>query len=51
MAYISASGVSPETPAPLVRGGALSTARILRWAFNHSPNRRVHPKGVTDFPR
>ena len=38
-------------PAPLVRGGALSTARILRWAFNQSPNRRVHPKGVTDFPR
>lgn len=38
-------------PTPLVRGGALSTARLLRWAFNQSPNRRVHPKDVTDFPR
>lgn len=38
-------------PTPLVRGGALSTARFLRWAFNQSPNRRVHPKDVTDFPR
>lgn len=38
-------------PSPLVRGGALSTARFLRWAFNQSPNRRVHPKEVTDVPR
>ncbi|MDZ4113082.1 MAG: oxygenase MpaB family protein [Brevundimonas sp.] len=36
-------------PAPLVRGGALSTARLLRWAFDGSPNRRVHPKDVTSF--
>lgn len=36
-------------PAPLVRGGALTTARLLRWAFDGSPNRRVHPKDVTSF--
>jgi uncharacterized protein (DUF2236 family) len=36
-------------PTPLVRGGALTTARLLRWAFDGSPNRRVHPKDVTSF--
>ena len=36
-------------PLPLVRGGALSTARLLRWAFRGSPNRRVHPQDVTAF--
>ena len=36
-------------PTPLVRGGALTTARLLRWAFEGSPNRRVHPKDVTAF--
>lgn len=36
-------------PTPLVRGGARSTARLLRWAFDGSPNRRVHPKDVTSF--
>ena len=36
-------------PRPLVRGGALSTARFLRWAFEGSPNRRVHPRDVTEF--
>ena len=36
-------------PAPLVRSGALSTARFLRWAFAGSPNRRVHPRDVTAF--
>jgi uncharacterized protein (DUF2236 family) len=36
-------------PTPAVRAGALSTARFLRWAFDGSPNRRVHPKGVTEF--
>lgn len=40
----------PGLPTPLVRAGALSTARVLRWAFNQSPNRRIHPKDVTDFP-
>ena len=41
----------PGLPAPLVQGGALSTARLLRWAFDGSPNRRVHPREVTAFPR
>ena len=41
----------PGLPTPLVRGGALSTARLLRWAFDGSPNRRVHPREVTAFPR
>ncbi|MBU1383582.1 MAG: DUF2236 domain-containing protein [Alphaproteobacteria bacterium] len=41
----------PGLPTPLVRGGALSTARLLRWAFRGSPNRGVHPKDVTAFPR
>jgi uncharacterized protein (DUF2236 family) len=36
-------------PLPLVRTGALSTARFLRWAFDGSPNRRVHPDGVTCY--
>ncbi|HYC99496.1 MAG TPA: oxygenase MpaB family protein [Brevundimonas sp.] len=36
-------------PRTLVRTGALSTARFLRWAFEGSPNRRVHPKDVTAF--
>jgi uncharacterized protein (DUF2236 family) len=36
-------------PRPLVRGGALSTARFLRWAFEGSPNRRVHPRDVSEF--
>lgn len=36
-------------PRPLVRGGAMSTARFLRWAFDGSPNRRVRPRDVTEF--
>ncbi len=40
---------APGLPSPLVRGGALTTARFLRWAFAGSPNRRVHPKDVTSF--
>ncbi|HYC66596.1 oxygenase MpaB family protein [Brevundimonas sp.] len=36
-------------PTTLVQSGALTTARFLRWAFDGSPNRRVHPKGVTSF--
>lgn len=36
-------------PGPLVRMGALSTARFLRWAFEGSPNRRVHPDDVTRY--
>ncbi|NJC42483.1 uncharacterized protein (DUF2236 family) [Brevundimonas alba] len=40
---------SAALPRPLLRGGALTTARVLRWAFRGSPNRAVHPKDVTDF--
>lgn len=40
---------APALPTPLVRTGALATARFLRWAFEGSPNRRVHPKEVTEF--
>lgn len=37
-------------PQPLVRGGALSTAALLRWAFRGSPNRRLHSPGETTAP-
>ena len=49
---ISPAGVATgpaALPTPLVRAGALSTARFLRWAFDGSPNRRVHPKDVTAY--
>lgn len=36
-------------PAPLVQSGAETTARLLRWAFDGSPNRAVHPKDVTSY--
>ncbi len=36
-------------PTPLVRAGALTTARLLRWAFRGSPNRRVHADDVAAF--
>lgn len=36
-------------PLPLVRTGARSTARFLRWAFAGSPNRAVHPHDVTRY--
>ena len=36
-------------PRPLVRGGALTTARFLRWAFDGSPNRRIHPDDVKSY--
>ncbi len=40
----------PASLSPLmVRAGALTTARFLRWAFDGSPNRRVHPPEVTSF--
>jgi uncharacterized protein (DUF2236 family) len=42
-------GIPPSLPAPLVRGGALSTARFLRWAFRGSPNTRVHARDVTSY--
>lgn len=42
-------GVPPSLPGPMVRAGALSTARFLRWAFRGSPNTRVHPRDVTSY--
>ncbi len=36
-------------PGPLVRGGALTAARFLRWAFDGSPNRAVHPDDVSSY--
>ena len=36
-------------PRTLVQSGALTTARFLRWAFDGSPNRRVHPDDVTSY--
>ena len=39
----------PGLPGPLVRSGALTTARFLRWAFDGSPNRAVHPDEVTRY--
>jgi uncharacterized protein (DUF2236 family) len=36
-------------PPLMVRAGALTTARFLRWAFDGSPNRAVQPDEVTSF--
>lgn len=36
-------------PSALVQSGALTAARVLRWAFDGSPNRRVHPDDVTRY--
>ncbi|MBB5661623.1 oxygenase MpaB family protein [Brevundimonas halotolerans] len=44
-------GHRPPLPRPLVRTGALTTARFIRWAFDQSPNRRVWPGDVTTWPR
>ena len=44
-------GRRPPLPRPLVRTGALTTARFIRWAFDQSPNRRVWPREQADFPR
>ncbi len=44
-------GRRPPLPRPLVRTGALTTARFIRWAFDQSPNRRVWPREATEFPR
>jgi uncharacterized protein (DUF2236 family) len=38
-------------PRSLTHAGAASTARLIRWAFEGSPNKRVWPDAVTDFPR
>ncbi|GAD60462.1 DUF2236 domain-containing protein [Brevundimonas sp. BAL450] len=44
-------GQRPPLPRPVVRAGALTTARFIRWAFDGSPNRRTHGRGVTTFER
>ncbi|WP_420469711.1 oxygenase MpaB family protein [Brevundimonas sp. FT23042] len=36
-------------PRALTRASALSTARVIRWAFRGSPNVRVHPPEVTRY--
>lgn len=38
-------------PRPAVRASARLTARFIRWAFDSSPNRRVWPAEVREFPR
>lgn len=38
-------------PIPVVRAGAHTLARTLRWAFDGSPNREVWPDDVTAWPR
>jgi len=49
-AWARAMHARPASLPPLmVRAGALTTARFLRWAFDGSPNRRVHPPEVTSF--
>ena len=37
-------------PRPLLRGAARNTARLIRWAFERSPNRTVWAPDVTEFP-
>ena len=44
-------GQRPPLPRPVVRAGALTTARFIRWAFDGSPNRRTHGRDVTTFER
>lgn len=44
-------GRRPPLPRPVVRAGALTTARFIRWAFDGSPNRRTHGRDVTSFER
>jgi uncharacterized protein (DUF2236 family) len=44
-------GRRPPLPHPLVRTGALTTARFIRWAFDQSPNRRVWPRDQAELPR
>tara|TARA_R110002124_G_scaffold148768_1_gene314437 strand:- start:1853 stop:2734 length:882 start_codon:yes stop_codon:yes gene_type:complete len=41
---------SAGMPRPLMRAGARATARLIRWAFQRSPNRTVWPPDVTAFP-
>lgn len=37
-------------PRPLMRAGATSAARFVRWAFDNSPNKQIWPAGVTEYP-
>lgn len=38
-------------PRPLMHAGVRRTARFIRWAFEGSPNRKVWPASLQDFPR
>lgn len=38
-------------PRPVMRAGAMNTARFIRWAFAGSPNRAIWPDTVSDYPR
>jgi uncharacterized protein (DUF2236 family) len=35
---------------PVIRAGAASMARTLRWAFDQSPNRRIWPADIARYP-
>ena len=35
---------------PVIRAGANTMARTLRWAFDQSPNRRVWPSDIARYP-
>lgn len=37
-------------PRPLMRAGAATAARFVRWAFDNSPNKQIWPAGVTEYP-
>lgn len=35
---------------PVIRAGATTMARTLRWAFDQSPNRRIWPADIARYP-
>ena len=43
-------GLSVPLDLPVIRAGAATMARTLRWAFDQSPNRRIWPADVTRYP-
>ena len=50
-AWARAMHHQPERlPRPVMRAGALGTARFIRWAFENSPNKSIWPAGVTEYP-
>ena len=50
-AWARAMHDQPERlPRPVMRAGALGTARFIRWAFDNSPNKSIWPAGVTEYP-